>query len=62
MIRSGSTLGELLSDAKIAPVAKDAIRGRDLKREDVWSMPLARLREGYFASDLEAGFEAVRKL
>ncbi|MBR5379425.1 MAG: alpha/beta hydrolase [Clostridia bacterium] len=61
MIRSGSTLGELLSDARIAPVAKGAIRGRDLKGEDVWSMPLARLREGYFASDLEAGFERLFK-
>ena len=34
------TLGELLSDPRIEKIAKDAIRKRDLTKEDVWNKTL----------------------
>ena len=42
------TLGELLSDPRIARIAPDAIRNRDLSREEAWSRTPAQLREEHF--------------
>ncbi|MBQ8109028.1 MAG: alpha/beta hydrolase [Clostridia bacterium] len=44
------TLGALLSDARIAPVAADAIRRRDLKAEPLWRMTLGQLKSEHFFS------------
>ena len=39
------TLGALLSDPRVAPVADSAIRCRDLKKEPLWNKTLSRLKE-----------------
>ncbi len=44
------TLGELLSDPRISRIAPDAIRNRELSREDLWNCSLARLKEEHFFS------------
>ncbi len=59
MIDMNTTLGELLSDPLIARIAPDAIRNRDLSREDMWGKTLAQLREEHFGGDLRAGFERL---
>ena len=47
------TLGELLSDPRIRPVAKDAIRNRDLSLEEVWNKTPDQLRdEHYFSGEV----------
>ena len=43
-----NTLGDLLSNPKIRPIARDAIRNRDLKEEEVWNMTLSQLTEEHF--------------
>ena len=54
------TLGALLSDPRIAPVAANAIRGRDLSAEPLWDMTLAQLRDGqFFSGDIGSGFERL---
>ena len=50
MTNENKTLGELLSDPRIAPIAKDAIRCRDLASEPVWSKTPAELRDEHFFS------------
>ena len=37
MIDDKKTLGELLSDPRIGKIAADAIRNRDLSKEEVWN-------------------------
>ena len=54
------TLGELLSDSRIQPIAKDAIRNRDLSAEPMWNMSLARLTaEHYFSGSMANGIERL---
>ncbi len=54
------TLGELLSDPKIEPVARFAIKARDLSREDVWQMTPAELREKHiFTGDIGRGLQRL---
>ncbi len=54
------TLGALLSDPRIAPVAADAIRDRDLKAEPLWDMTLRRLKEEHFFSgEIGRGFRRL---
>ena len=54
------TLGELLSDPRIRPVAADAIRNRDLSGEDLWNMTPAQLKEEHvFYGDVAAGFQRL---
>lgn len=54
------TLGDLLSAPKISPVAKDAIRCRDLSKEDLWDKPLQTIREEhFFTSDIGRGMERL---
>ena len=55
-----STLGSLLSDPRIRPVAADAIRRRDLSREDAWDKTLEEIRkEHFFTSDIGKGMERL---
>ena len=50
MTNENKTLGELLSDPRIAPIAKDAIRCRDLASEPLWNKTPAELRDEHFFS------------
>ena len=45
-----NVLGDLLSNPVIVPIAPDAIRNRDLRRESLWNMTLAQLKEEQFFS------------
>ena len=45
-----NTLGDLLSNPKIRPIARDAIRRRKLKEEELWNMTLSQLKEEHFFS------------
>ena len=45
-----NTLGDLLSNPKIRPIAQDAIRRRKLKEEELWNMTLSQLKEEHFFS------------
>ena len=54
------TLGALLSDPRIAPIAPDAIRCRDLKAEPLWNMTLAELKaERFFSGGIGYGVERL---
>ena len=52
-------LGELLSDPRIGKIAPDAIRNRDLSREDLWNNTLAQLKEAGFTGNIAAGIERL---
>ena len=55
-----STLGEVLSDPRIAPIAADAIRERDLSKEELWDKTLLQLKaEQIFAGEIGKG---IRRL
>jgi acetyl esterase/lipase len=53
------TLGELLSDPRITRIAPDAIRGRDLSREELWNMTLPQVKEAGFTGNIAAGLEKL---
>ena len=53
------TLGKLLRDPRIAPIASDAITNMDLSKEDMWNKSLAQLREEHFGGNLTAGFQRL---
>ena len=54
------TLGAVLSDPRIAPVAADAIRNRDLKQEPLWDKTLLQLKtEHFFSGEIALGFERL---
>ena len=56
MAYENETLGALLSDPRISPIAGDAIRNRNLSQEPLWGKTLAALREEHFFSgDLARG-------
>ena len=62
MAFESKTLGELLSDPRIAQVASNAIRSRNLQEEPVWNMTLSQLREQeFFSGDVGNGFERLFK-
>ena len=50
MTYENETLGSLLSAPEISPIAKDAIRNRDLSLEPLWHKTLRQLREEHFFS------------
>ena len=55
-------LGVLLSDPRIAPIAKDAVRGRDMSTETIWDYTLLRLREEqFFTGSIAPGIERLYK-
>ena len=45
MTNENKALGELLSDPCIAPIAKDAIRCRDLSSEPIWNKTLKEMKD-----------------
>ena len=49
------TLGQWLSDEKIAKVAPDAIRKMDLSREEIWNKTLPQLRAEHFGGEIREG-------
>ena len=51
-------LGELLSDPRIQPIARDAIRERDLSKEDLWDKTLEELKEN-FIGNVGEGFRRL---
>ncbi len=51
-----STLSSLLSDQRIACIAKDAIRGMDLAKDPKWNKTLEEIKKEDFACDLQEGF------
>ena len=54
------TLGELLMDPRIRPIAEDAIRNRDLSREEVWNKTPGQLRdEHFFFGEVDKGFRRL---
>ena len=53
------TLGEWLSDPRIAKIAPDAVRNLDLSKEEVWNRTLPQLREACFGGDLREGLERL---
>ena len=54
------TLGELLSHPKIAPVAQDAIRKRDLRQENLWNKTLEQLKaEHFFSGEIGRGIQRL---
>ena len=60
MAFENSTLGSLLSDPRIRPVAGDAIRNRDLSREGTWDKTLEQIRkEHFFTSNIGKGMERL---
>jgi acetyl esterase/lipase len=59
MSYENKTLGELLEDPRIRPIAGDAIRGMDLRKEPMWNKTLAQLREDCFGGNLLAGFQRL---
>ncbi len=59
MIDPDLTLGELLTDPRIAPIAPDAVRNLDLSREPQWAMTLPRLRESGFGGEIAAGLDRL---
>ena len=53
------TLGQLLTDPRIAEIAPDAIRNRDLSAEEVWDKTIPELKAQYFGGEVDKGFEAL---
>ena len=54
------TLGSLLSEPSIRPIARDAIRNRDLSREELWHKTLKQIREEHcLAGDIGRGLERL---
>ena len=53
------TLGQWLSDERIAKIAPDAIRNRDLSGEAMWNKTLAQLREEHFGGEIREGLERL---
>ena len=60
MAFENKTLGELLDDPRIRPIAPDAIRRRDLRNEDAWNMTLGEIHsQQFFTSDIGRGMERL---
>ena len=59
MIDTNKTLGEILSDKRIAKIAPDAIRNLDLSQQELWNKTLTQLKQDHFGGDLTAGFETL---
>lgn len=62
MVYDDITLGALLSDPRIAPIAADAIRDWNLKDEPVWDKTLAQLRDEHtFSGEIGLGIQRLYK-
>ena len=53
------TLGQALSDPRLAQIAGDAIRDMDLTKEPMWNQTLAELKEQNFGGNLSGGLERL---
>ena len=53
------TLGQWLSDERIAKIAPDAIRKWDLSGEEMWNKTLTQLREEHFGGEIREGLERL---
>ena len=53
------TLGELLSDPRISLIAPDAIRNRDLRKENMWNRTLVQLKENGIRGDIASGLDRL---
>ncbi len=53
------TLGELLTDPRIRPIAADAITAWDLSKEAMWNKTLSQLRQEHFGGGIARGFERL---
>ena len=54
------TLGALLSDPRIAPIAPNAIRGWDLSAEPLWNKTLKQIKdERFFTGEIARGIERL---
>ncbi len=60
MAYENASLGALLGDPRIAPVAANAIRNRDLKSEPLWDKTLLQLKEEeFFSGEIGRGIERL---
>ena len=60
MVYESETLGALLGDPRVAPIAADAIRNRDLRREPLWNKTLSQLKaEQFFTGEIGLGIERL---
>ena len=59
MAFENKTLGELLDDPRISLIAPDAIRNRDLKKEDMWNKTLSQLKEDGIRGDIAFGLDRL---
>ncbi len=53
------SLGELLGDPRISLIAPDAIRNRDLTKEDTWHKTLLQLKEDGIRGDIAFGLDRL---
>ncbi len=53
------TLGELLDDPRISLIASDAIKNRDLRKEDTWNKTLLQLKEDGIRGDIALGLDRL---
>ena len=53
------TLGQWLTDERIAKIAPDAIREWDLSKEEMWNKTLTQLREEHFGGEIREGLERL---
>ena len=53
------TLGQWLTDERIAKIASDAIRDWDLSKEEMWNKTLTQLREEHFGGEIREGLERL---
>ena len=59
MVDINKTLGELLSDERIAPVADDAIANWDLPHQEIWNKSLLTLRQEGFGGEIARGLDRL---
>ena len=60
MTTENKTLGELLSDPRIRPIAGEAIRNRNLTKEELWNKTLRELKEEhFFTGEIRRGIERL---
>lgn len=53
------TLGELLDDPRISLIASDAIKNRDLRKEDTWNKTLLQPKEDGIRGDIALGLDRL---
>lgn len=60
MALENETLGALLSDPRLAPLAADAIRNRNLREEPLWDKTLGQIKsEHFFSGEIGNGLQRL---